>query len=355
MFTRTLTCIIALLFFAACSSSSGVSPLPNSDIANSHGRTPLQVHQGRFILLLAAVETSWDAWVWGYDPYPTSPYAEERIQFTIHTSTHSGHTLDVASDALGHVYALTLSGLTEPERFAVDVYNAPFSYGTDPEQPLSTPTSSIIGPHTLLDGSVRSMAIDSVGKIYVGEIAWYPVHASRILIFAPNSSGDVAPLGVVNSDTTRALRVDSSGRIYAAENATIHVFPAGQYGNVTPLRTISGTNTKLGWITSIALGRDASIYVRNLFEGNLTQAASVTVYAPGASGDAAPIRTIQGSRTGLYGDGGIAVCADGTLYVGTHPFNAGYTGIEKFAPYSNGNVAPQTISTDGFDPVALGF
>ncbi len=65
----------------------------------------------------------------------------------------------------------------------------------------------------------------------------------------------------------------------------------------------------------------------------------VTVYAPDAEGDAVPIRSLWGSRTGLNWISGIAVDRKGRLYVGGY-----YLGrIRVFAPGGDGNVPPLRI------------
>ncbi len=69
--------------------------------------------------------------------------------------------------------------------------------------------------------------------------------------------------------------------------------------------------------TGIALDRTGRIYVTNAGTASDTMlpAPTLTVYAPDAAGDAAPIRTIAGPATRLGGPAAVAVADDGTLYV----------------------------------------
>jgi len=67
------------------------------------------------------------------------------------------------------------------------------------------------------------------------------------------------------------------------------------------------------------------------------------VYAPGANGDVAPIRTITGSNTGLSAPQYDAVDSSGRLYVTNDGSSLGT--ITIYAAGANGNVAP--IATIG--------
>jgi DNA-binding beta-propeller fold protein YncE len=72
------------------------------------------------------------------------------------------------------------------------------------------------------------------------------------------------------------------------------------------------------------------IYVSNF------GAHSVTVFAPRARGNVAPIRTIAGANTCLSGPLGLAVDAQNNLYVA----NRTAVGVVVYAPTADGNVAP---------------
>jgi hypothetical protein len=72
---------------------------------------------------------------------------------------------------------------------------------------------------------------------------------------------------------------------------------------------------------------------------------AVYEFAPGASGNAAPIVTISGTNTGLFAPAAMALASDGSLWVVNHDFNDGSGDVERFAAGASGNVAPAaTIS-----------
>ncbi len=98
----------------------------------------------------------------------------------------------------------------------------------------------------------------------------------------------------------------------------------------TPVRRITGSLTGLASPEQIATDRSGNLYVAN-------SAGTITVYAPTATGDVAPLRKIAGAATGLGGGVfGIAVDAAGHVYASNHYRNS----ITEYAPGANGNVAP---------------
>ena len=93
---------------------------------------------------------------------------------------------------------------------------------------------------------------------------------------------------------------------------SVTVYAAGANGNVAPVRTISGSATNLDDPEGIALDSDLNTYVVNAHNN------SVTVFAAGANGDATPIQTISGSETGLNDPGGIALDSQRNIYVANY-------------------------------------
>ena len=106
-----------------------------------------------------------------------------------------------------------------------------------------------------------------------------------------------------------------------------------------PIKTIAGSATQINYPYQVAFDGSGNIYVLN---ANVP--SSVTVYAAGASGNAAPIALITtSSQTYLDGPEALAVDSSGRIYVG----NSANSTISVFAPGANGVSSPvETISSN---------
>jgi hypothetical protein len=204
--------------------------------------------------------------------------------------------------------------------------------------------------------AAKASSADPTGTIYVSD-----ERTNSVDVFPPGTNGDVAPSRVISGSLTGIgpgfgpddVKVDSAGDVYASNfNAdSITEFAPGASGNVAPICTIAGSNTGLDDNDDISLAPDGTLYVGN-FAGN-----PVEVFAPGACGNVAPVRVIAGATTGLGQVDGLGVDATGTLYVD----NTGNGSIEVFPPGANGDVAPEySISgsltgLSGPDDIVVGF
>src|SRR5689334_8808063 len=105
-----------------------------------------------------------------------------------------------------------------------------------------------------------------------------------------------SPLGfTATAVSAKPLYVSNGG------NNSITVYAAGANGNAAPTMTIAGSNTGLSGPQGIARDGAGNIYVANFNN------STITVYATGASGNATPTATIAGSNTGLNFVHGIAL------------------------------------------------
>jgi DNA-binding beta-propeller fold protein YncE len=116
---------------------------------------------------------------------------------------------------------------------------------------------------------------------------------------------------------------------------SITVYQRGASGDAAPLRVIQGPKTQLNWPTGIAYDARANeIYVAN------DMGDSILVFPAGASGDVAPVRVMKGPKTLLKNPTGVYVDAkNGELWVanfGNHTAAAYKLGAE-------GDVAPLRV------------
>ena len=86
--------------------------------------------------------------------------------------------------------------------------------------------------------------------------------------------------------------------IYVKNAASVTAYASGSNGNVLPIASISARDNMLEEPWSVALDSKANIYVAN-YGGGANSIGTITVYAAGSDGDATPIATIAGARTGL--------------------------------------------------------
>jgi len=214
------------------------------------------------------------------------------------------------------------------------------------------PLRTISGVHTGLT-QPEWLTLDDTGRIYVGDIGAPPIgsHGS-VRIFDADARGDVAPIAVIAGSRTRivspaGIAIARNGEIVVASgtvagaNSAVLTFASGARGDVPPIRVLSGTKTQLGGPLGIALDRYQHLFVANFSD------TSVTEYTQKAAGDSSPIRVIRGSRTELSTNGvnGVLVDSTGETFVSNRFVNPFEDRITVFAPNANGNAAPSRVLT----------
>jgi len=214
----------------------------------------------------------------------------------------------IAVDAHGKIYLADSGGEKMSARIAV------FAANSDGNVP---PIATIAGDKTGL-AEPSGLALDSSGDLYVLNDTGGDDNSGSITVYPPGANGNVAPKATIADgahdkntqlNTPRGLALDSAGNIYvtnAPGNDTVTIYAAGKFGNVAPVKIISGADTGLNLPHGIGVDSDGTIYVSN--DGSDNKGVdTVTVYAPGSSGNAKPIATISGSLTGLEKPDGLAV------------------------------------------------
>jgi hypothetical protein len=166
--------------------------------------------------------------------------------------------MDIGIRADGTIYST--SQYTSGSSFEGEV----LAFATNANGSSAAPIATIAGSSTNLGASTGGVALDGQGNIYVlardDNGAWpflnsgtTPVSNPRIVEFAANANGNVAPIATLADSNTLLnnpikMRVDSSGGIYVADLGVggILYFAPGANGNVAPTREIFGANTGLG-------------------------------------------------------------------------------------------------------------
>lgn len=192
-----------------------------------------------------------------------------------------------------------------------------------------------------LGDNPQELAIDSDGSIYYSDgIAINQntlVHG--ISIFQAPVSPSTRPVHLAGGlQKPGNVAVDTSSNIYVYDFAThaINVFAKSARDDVAPVRTISGPNTRLG------SGVFSLTVVGNALYGIVDNA--IVQFPLSASGDVAPTAVLEGPATGLSYPAKIAFDALGRMVVLNSP-SGNQTNILVFAPGATGNTAPLS-STD---------
>jgi sugar lactone lactonase YvrE len=211
----------------------------------------------------------------------------------------------------------------------------------------ATPIAALRGPTSQI-GIPFGVAYGPDGLLYVVNN-----DPPAILAFAPGVSGDCAPVRAISGAQTglgttwvigspapldAGIAFDAAGNLYVAstQNSAILVFAPGVSGDVAPIRTISGAATGLNGPRQITFDAAGGLWVAN------RPANSVTEYAPGASGNVSPLVTMTGPATGINKPWGVTFDADGCLWVA----NAGPANaiVVFMRPFTTNQVPKQTIS-----------
>jgi DNA-binding beta-propeller fold protein YncE len=119
------------------------------------------------------------------------------------------------------------------------------------------------------------------------------------------------------------------------EQPSIRVHRATAEGDVPPIRTIQGPNTRLAWPMGMALDREAG----ELLVANYST-DQILFYDSSARGDVAPIRALGGDRTGIVGPVAVQVDREKKeIWVANY---GDHTAV-VFDIAARGNVSPKRI------------
>ncbi len=148
-------------------------------------------------------------------------------------------------------------------------------------------------------------------------------HDSAVVVYRKTASEEEPPVRLIQGDKT--LLADPHGIVFDPKNNLIFVTNFGSAHSVGQQGLPSRTTVKPNWPMPPVPGTGRYL------------PPSITVYSADASGDAAPVRVIQGSKTQLNWPTGLAFHPDrGELFVGN---DMGHS-VLVFRADASGNVSP---------------
>lgn len=206
-------------------------------------------------------------------------------------------------------------------------------------QPIRTVTSPEVA-----SGALAKIAVDPAGNIYVvtGNSTDDGGWATTLSVFGESS--DTAPIRTMDLSARglndpSGVALDAAGNVYVtALLGPIEEFSAGASGDVSPLRSLAGSDGYQGQ-TGLAIDPSGRLYVATYDDpGPTVTPASLFVFGP----DGAVERTVSGPATGLSLAAGMAIDGVGRMYVSDFPSTmADAGGLHVFGARASGNVPPE--------------
>jgi len=179
------------------------------------------------------------------------------------------------------------------------------------------------------------ISLDGAGNLFVANIS-----GKSISVFGPTDSGCVSGNRMILGLHTclfnpQDVHARADGTAYVASEDRVLVFRPNAHGDATPIQKITGSNTRLRVnVMGVSLDSALNIYATS---DSANRPGRVTVYAPGANGNVAPLWTIEGRLTTL--DVVDKIRLDAT----DEPFVTNDAAVDVFAPQASGNVAPVRV------------
>jgi DNA-binding beta-propeller fold protein YncE len=180
-------------------------------------------------------------------------------------------------------------------------------------------------PLRIIEGSHTNLA-DPHG------VRWDAAH-HEIIVASHGNSTEIVPYTAYDGEQTSARGENILGGQFFPPS--INVFDETASGDAKPVRTIQGPNTKLNWPMGIDLdAMHDEIAIANNGDN------SVLVFRRTAQGNLAPLRVIRGAKTGLSSPMGVAIDPErNELWVANY---GDHTAL-VFARDAAGDIAPKRI------------
>ncbi len=178
------------------------------------------------------------------------------------------------------------------------------------------PARTVAGSRTRLSRPT-AIALDDSDRLYVTN-GPRTERGGAIRVFAPRAKGEDKPVRVLRGPDTgllgpAAVAFGRGGEMYVSQaigdsSGLVATYRREAEGNEAPLARLTGPRTGLRSPTIVAFGAADTMYVLNPVGRSICtmfgwspapEPARVTVYAPGAEGNAAPVRTLAATGGGL--------------------------------------------------------
>lgn len=257
----------------------------------------------------------------------------------------------VTFDSSGHLYVQTF--LSDATAFVF----RPGAHGT------TAPVRDFMG----IGPDNRSIAVDANGYEYVAGSDQPTV----VVVEPPGARGSpgslyyVPPVRTIQLDEQwnpwpSDLAVNTKNELLAAvarpQGNGIEVYTGGAHGSGTPVRVISGPDTGLGSCGTVS-ACDQLVIAFSPLTGEIYAGVTdgththISVFAGNATGNAKPLRTIEGPVTGLAGTSITGITSsqcDGTIYAMVHTSSSGFGPgrIDGYGRAAGGNTHPLRVFTD---------
>jgi hypothetical protein len=232
----------------------------------------------------------------------------------------------LAVDPAGNLYAVAV---LVPSQTALPTTPEVLVYAPG----ATTPTRTLLLPPlpSPYSAATEQVAVDAMGEIYIttggcsdATGVFQPI---SINVYAASATGSANPIRQISGSLTQLL-----------------------------LPNVQATNTCVE-IPGIAVDSSQNIYaeIQTILPSSYPPVKSVLVFSATANGNVAPSRVIAGSATGLYGDGvndtQLLVDSEGDIFTTTYIPSSQSNAIVEFAPGVSGNVAP--INTINTSPIQI--
>ena len=192
--------------------------------------------------------------------------------------------------------------------------------------------------------------------VTVDNDAFSPPQPSSVLQFSRTATGTVSPLGTLTGPAGvifSSAVIDASGNLYVAGElpggtsslaaAEVLIYAPGASGTAAPAQTIQLPGLFNNSIAGMDVDTAGNLYISSYVaigsgpSGRVYPGLSVYAYSAAGSKQS---RVIAGDQTTILGDTEIAVDGPGNIYVAGGSYADGPQPILIFGPKATGNVAP---------------